>query len=143
MNNDIIKVGACGCFDILHAGHVQYLRESKEMGDHLTVLINSDRWLRENKGKLVFPQEERKIILEAIQYVDEVIIFDTEEEKDEIILEKRFDIWTKATKNGEYSNIHELPEASAIQSCGCKLVLIPSKFPHCSSSRIFKIINEW
>lgn len=140
--SSIITVGTCGCFDLLHAGHIQYLTDSKKLGDHLTILINSDRWVMENKKKLIFPQEERKMILEALECVDEVIIFDTDEEKNQIILEKRFDIWTKATNNGGYNSIYELPETPAIQSYGGKIVLIPSSYPHCSSSLIFDQIRK-
>lgn len=67
-----------GCFDILHPGHVRYLKQAKEFGDLLLVGINSDRSVRQLKGSFrpIFPQEERAEILAALAAVDYVTIFD-------------------------------------------------------------------
>ena len=67
-----------GCFDILHRGHVEYLQKAKTFGDKLIVGLNSDASVRRLKGptRPVQDQESRKIILEALRCVDEVIIFD-------------------------------------------------------------------
>ncbi|MDR0437764.1 MAG: D-glycero-beta-D-manno-heptose 1-phosphate adenylyltransferase [Bacteroidales bacterium] len=67
-----------GCFDILHRGHVEYLQKAKAFGDKLIVGLNSDASVRHLKGKTrpIQDQESRKIILEALRCVDEVIIFD-------------------------------------------------------------------
>ncbi|MCL2682476.1 MAG: D-glycero-beta-D-manno-heptose 1-phosphate adenylyltransferase [Bacteroidales bacterium] len=67
-----------GCFDILHRGHVEYLQKAKTFGDKLVVGLNSDASVRRLKGEArpIQDQESRKIILEALRCVDEVIIFD-------------------------------------------------------------------
>jgi rfaE bifunctional protein nucleotidyltransferase chain/domain len=67
-----------GCFDILHRGHVEYLQKAKTFGDKLVVGLNSDASVRRLKGETRPIQDEksRKIILEALRFVDEVIIFD-------------------------------------------------------------------
>ena len=67
-----------GCFDILHRGHVEYLQKAKTFGDRLIVGLNSDASVRRLKGETrpIQDQESRKIILEALRCVDEVIIFD-------------------------------------------------------------------
>ena len=66
-----------GGFDPLHSGHIQYIKSAKEIGDKLIVALNSDKWLEEKKGKFFLPFFERKIILESLAFVDEVIDFET------------------------------------------------------------------
>jgi len=67
-----------GCFDIIHRGHVEYLRKAKKHGDYLIVGMNSDRSVREIKGKNrpIMSQNDRAIVLAALEMVDYVIIFD-------------------------------------------------------------------
>ena len=65
-----------GGFDPIHSGHIEYLKSAKEYGDKLIVALNSDSWLVKKKGKPFMTFSERKSILEAIQYVDEVIDFE-------------------------------------------------------------------
>lgn len=102
MNNNIIFTN--GCFDILHAGHVQLLKECKKLaGDNGKVVVglNSDSSVKKLKGESrpVNDQESRKLLLESLRFVDEVIIF--EEETPELLIEKiRPDI---LVKGGDYS----------------------------------------
>lgn len=67
-----------GCFDLLHAGHVQYLQDAKAMGDLLVVGLNSDSSVRALKGPLrpLVPEGERAQILAALACVDCVVLFD-------------------------------------------------------------------
>jgi rfaE bifunctional protein nucleotidyltransferase chain/domain len=67
-----------GCFDIIHAGHVQYLQQAKNQGDILIVGLNSDNSVKRLKGanRPINNQQDRKIVLEALRSVDYVIIFD-------------------------------------------------------------------
>ena len=65
-----------GGFDPIHSGHIEYLKSAKEHGDKLIVALNSDNWLEKKKGKPFMTFNERKSILESIQYVDEVINFE-------------------------------------------------------------------
>ncbi len=72
------KVFTNGCFDILHAGHVAYLKEAKALGDWLIVGLNSDASVRRLKGdsRPLNTLEDRKTVLESLSFVDEVIPFD-------------------------------------------------------------------
>jgi rfaE bifunctional protein nucleotidyltransferase chain/domain len=65
-----------GCFDILHIGHVRFLSEAKRMGDYLVVLLESDKKVKDLKGKKrpVFIQEERAEMLSALGSVDLVVL---------------------------------------------------------------------
>ncbi len=67
-----------GCFDIIHAGHVQYLQQAKELGDILIVGLNSDDSVKRLKGssRPINNQQDRKIVLEALRSVDYVLIFE-------------------------------------------------------------------
>ena len=69
-----------GVFDLLHPGHVRYLRDARALGDALIVAINSDRSVRANKGegRPVTSQAERAEVLLALDAVDAVTIFDEE-----------------------------------------------------------------
>ena len=65
-----------GGFDPLHSGHIAYFKSAREYGDKLIVALNSDNWLISKKKKFFLPYEERKIILENLSMVDEVMAFD-------------------------------------------------------------------
>jgi D-beta-D-heptose 7-phosphate kinase/D-beta-D-heptose 1-phosphate adenosyltransferase len=69
-----------GVFDLLHPGHVRYLRRARRLGDALVVGINSDRSVRANKGegRPIVPEAERAEIMAALDCVDGVVIFDEE-----------------------------------------------------------------
>jgi len=64
-----------GGFDPIHSGHIAYFKSAKKHGDKLIVALNSDSWLEKKKGKFFMPFDERKAIVESIQFVDEVIGF--------------------------------------------------------------------
>jgi D-glycero-beta-D-manno-heptose 1-phosphate adenylyltransferase len=85
-----------GVFDIVHPGHVRYLRAARALGDALIVAINSDRSARANKGpeRPVNPERERAEVLAAIAAVDAVVIFD-DETPHEIIAGIRPDVLVK------------------------------------------------
>ncbi len=67
-----------GCFDILHVGHVRYLNQARALGDALMVAVNSDRSVREIKGKgrPIVNESERAEVLAALAGVDLVVLFD-------------------------------------------------------------------
>jgi len=67
-----------GCFDILHRGHIELLRFCKSCGDRVIVGLNSDESVRRLKGnnRPINSQEDRKILLESLVFVDQVILFD-------------------------------------------------------------------
>jgi D-beta-D-heptose 7-phosphate kinase/D-beta-D-heptose 1-phosphate adenosyltransferase len=67
-----------GCFDILHVGHVRYLRRAKNQGDVLVLGLNTDRSVKAIKGEKrpVVPEKERAEIMAALEFVDYVVLFD-------------------------------------------------------------------
>ena len=68
------KVITYGSFDLLHYGHIRLLQRAKALGDHLIVALSTDEFNTVEKGKKSqFTYEQRKQMLEAIRYVDEVI----------------------------------------------------------------------
>ena len=76
------KVITYGTFDLLHYGHINLLKRAKALGDHLTVALSTDRFNMEEKHKTsYFNYEQRKQLLEAIRYVDEVIPEDNWDQK--------------------------------------------------------------
>ena len=74
------KIGfTCGSFDLLHTGHVLMLKEAKTVCDFLIVGVQSDPTIdRPEKNKPVQTYEERIISTEAVRYVDQVVLYDTE-----------------------------------------------------------------
>ena len=66
-----------GCFDILHRGHIELLRYCKSIGKHVVVGINSDESVKSLKGpsRPYFCQEDRKLMLESLRFVNKVVIF--------------------------------------------------------------------
>jgi len=67
------RVWADGCFDMVHFGHANSLRQSKKLGDYLIVGIHSDEEITRHKGPPVFTEEERYVMVKGIKWVDEVI----------------------------------------------------------------------
>lgn len=69
-----------GCFDLLHPGHVRYLKEARALGDALIVALNSDRSVRRLKGegRPVLNEQERCEVIAALESVDYVTVFDEE-----------------------------------------------------------------
>lgn len=67
-------VAISGGFDPLHIGHVELMKEARALGDRLVVIVNNDNWLKKKKGSAFMPEQERKAIIEAIRYVDEVVL---------------------------------------------------------------------
>ncbi len=67
-----------GCFDILHLGHIRYLKKASSLGDILVVGLNTDRSVRQIKGEKrpIIPQKERAEVLAALEFVDYVVLFD-------------------------------------------------------------------
>lgn len=76
MNKNIVFTN--GCFDLLHIGHIELLKYAKSLGDYLIVAINSDQSIKKLKGQTrpINDEPTRKMLLESIKYVDEVIIFE-------------------------------------------------------------------
>lgn len=87
------KVITYGTFDLLHVGHINILRRAKEMGDYLVVGLSTDEFNNEKNKKAYHSYENRKLILESIEFVDEVIPEDNWEQKVKDIKEHDIDIF--------------------------------------------------
>lgn len=71
------KVIAFGTFSIIHPGHIDYLKSARKLGDHLTVIITTDKNAKKEKNrKAYFSAKERKQMILGIKYVDSVVIGD-------------------------------------------------------------------
>ena len=133
-----------GCFDILHAGHVRYLRAAKEQGKTLVVGLNSDRSVNAIKppqeglpSRPIVPQEQRGEVLAALKSVDGVVIFE-ETTATKVIATLQPDIYVKG---GDYQ-IDQLPEAPAVKAYGGKIVLISVEIPSSTTAIINKILDR-
>ncbi|MBP1948783.1 glycerol-3-phosphate cytidylyltransferase [Virgibacillus litoralis] len=121
------KVITYGTFDILHTGHINLLRRAKEYGDYLIVAISSDSF-NALKGKAAYYTfEQRKAILEAVRYVDEVIPEDTWEQKLEDVKKHNIDVFIMGDDwKGEFDFLKEhcevvyLPRTVGISSTKIK-----------------------
>lgn len=81
------KIWTNGCFDILHIGHIKMLEAAKSRGDYLVVGIDSDKRVKDLKGSdRPFNNEiDRKDFLMSIKYVDEVVVFNSSEDLEDLI----------------------------------------------------------
>lgn len=121
-----------GCFDLLHPGHVQYLREAKALGDRLLVAVNSDESVKRLKGdsRPINPLEHRMIVLSALESVDWVVPFseDTPERLISRILPNTL------VKGGDYQ-VEHIAGAKAVQANGGQVIVLSFK-DNCSTSQI-------
>lgn len=124
---------ANGNFDLLHVGHVRYLRGAKELGGKLVVAINSDESVRELKGegRPVTPAEERAEIVAALGDVDAVVIF-PELDVRALIREIRPDIQAKGT---DYT-VDSVPERDAVAEYGGRVAIVGDAKDHSTSEII-------
>lgn len=117
-----VKIAATnGCFDILHVGHVKYLKEAKKCGDVLIVGLNSDASVKMLKGETrpINPQNDRAEVLIALSCVDYVVIFD---EISPIALLKSIkpDVYVK----GADYTLETLPEAKPLLTLGIDIKFV-------------------
>ena len=95
----MIKIFVNGSFDLLHYGHVCLLSQARGLGDHLLVATDSDRRIRELKGpgRPVYRELARVGMLEALRSVDEVRVFDSDQELCDIIKHYQPDVMLKGS----------------------------------------------
>ncbi|MGE8206616.1 glycerol-3-phosphate cytidylyltransferase [Heyndrickxia sp. NPDC080065] len=87
------KVITYGTFDLLHWGHINLLKRARELGDYLIVAISTDEFNDIKNKKAYHSYENRKLILESIRYVDEVIPENTWEQKIQDVVNNDVDIF--------------------------------------------------
>lgn len=105
------KVITYGTFDLIHMGHINILRRAKEMGDYLVVAISTDEFNTMKHKQAYYSFEQRKQILEAIRYVDEVIPENTWDQKVQDVKEHDIDIFVMGHDwEGEFDFLKEYCE---------------------------------
>jgi len=124
---------ANGGFDLLHVGHVRYLRGAKALGGRLVVAINSDESVRalKGEGRPVMPAEERAEIVAALADVDAVVIF-PELDVRAIIREIRPDVQAKGT---DYT-ADSVPERDVVAEYGGRVEIVGDAKDHSTSAII-------
>lgn len=117
-------VATNGCFDLLHAGHVNYLEAARNLGRHLLVGVNSDEAVRQLKGpgRPLNTESDRALVLAALESVSAVYIF-PELRATQFLLAARPDIYVKG---GDYTlETLDPEERAAVESAGGRIHLIP------------------
>jgi D-beta-D-heptose 7-phosphate kinase/D-beta-D-heptose 1-phosphate adenosyltransferase len=111
-----------GCFDLLHVGHVRYLRQARALGDALIVAINSDRAVRELKGagRPVMNEGERAELLAALEAVSYVTVFD-ELSPRRLIATLLPDV---LVKGGDYA-LSEIHGREEVEAAGGRVLALP------------------
>lgn len=111
-----------GCFDLLHAGHVDYLQKAADEGERLIVALNTDRSVRalKGEGRPIVNQEDRAFLIAALAAVDAVILFD-EETPMTLIEALRPDV---LAKGADYTE-DRVVGAKEVRSWGGDVVLVP------------------
>ena len=124
-----------GCFDILHVGHIRYLREAKSLGDILVVGLNSDASVRSLKpGRPVNREADRAEVLAALSFVDHVVMFN-EKTPEKLIKKIRPDV---LVKGGDWK-VKDIVGGDFVKSIGGKVKNIPFVKGYSTTSLIEKI----
>ena len=110
-----------GCFDILHIGHVRYLKESAKFGDYLIIGLNSDSSVKRLKGETrpINNESDRAELLSELSFVDYVVIFD-EDTPQNLLDEIKPEVYTK----GADYTLDTLPEAKTVLKNGGRVEFI-------------------
>ena len=131
---------ANGCFDLLHVGHVRYLRAARRLGDVLFVGINSDAAVArlKGRGRPLIPAAERAEILLALREVDHVVVFE-EDTADRLIASLRPDVHAKGTDYRPGA----VPEAATVQAIGGRVEIVGDPKDHSSRDLITRILEQF
>jgi len=129
---------ANGCFDILHVGHLRYLKGARALGDVLVVAVNSDKSMRSIKdpGRPILPEEERVALVSALRCVDYVVLFD-EPDVSHVLDVLRPAIHTKGTDYTEQT----VPERDSVLSYGGIVRITGDPKDHSTRSIIDRILK--
>ena len=128
-----------GCFDILHVGHIRYLRQASRLGDMLVVGLNSDASVRRLKGegRPINSENDRAELLASLEFVDYIVVFE-EDTPYELIKQIQPDV---LVKGGDYAPENVVGK-DLVEARGGKLVLIDFVEGKSTTGIIHKIRNE-
>lgn len=129
-----------GCFDLIHVGHVRYLRGAKALGDVLLLALNSDDSVRRLKGpqRPLLPLEDRLAVLSAFEMVDLLTAFD-EDNVTPLLLALKPDVHAKGT---DYTP-DTVPEKDTVASYGGKVAVVGDPKDHASKDLIREIVRKY
>ena len=128
-----------GCFDILHAGHVDYLQKARQLGDGLLVGLNNDESVRKLKGdsRPIVDEKARAMVLAALEAVDAVVLF-KEETPGRLIDQVQPDV---LVKGGDYL-AEEIVGYQTVTTKGGTVKVLPFLEGHSTTSIIKKIKEQ-
>lgn len=128
-----MKIVVNGTFDVIHPGHLALLNYAKSLGDFLIVAIDSDSRVSELKGpqRPINPQDERKLLLENLKAVDQVVVFNSSSELVDIV--KQCAIMVKGS---DYRG------RSVIGEANCQVIYFERINEYSSTKKIQDIINR-
>lgn len=131
---------ANGCFDLLHVGHVRYLRAARQLGDVLFVGVNGDGAVArlKGRGRPLMPVAERVEMLMALRDVDHVVVFE-EDTADRLVEAVRPDVHAKGTDYTEDS----VPEAGAVRAVGGRVAVVGDPKGHSTQELIGRIVEHF
>lgn len=127
------KVITYGTYDLLHWGHINLLRRARELGDYLIVVLSTDEFnWNEKQKKCFFTYEKRKMMLEAIRYVDEVIPENNWEQKRSDVKDNDVSVFVMGDDwKGKFDFLSDL----------CEVVYLP-RTPDISTTQIKKELES-
>ncbi len=133
-------VFANGCFDIIHVGHIRFLKAAKARGDILVVGLNSDRSVRRIKGegRPVINQNDRAFILSSFPFVDYITIFNETDVRKTLEILKP----TYHAKGTDYTK-DTVPEREISKELGIKIVIAGDKKRHSTKDLIKTIVEKY
>ena len=131
---------ANGCFDLLHVGHIRYLRAARRLGDVLFVGINGDAAVERLKGpgRPLMPAVERVEMLTALRDVDHVVVFD-DDTADRLIAALRPDVHAKGT---DYRP-DAVPEGATVRALGGEVAVVGDPKDHSTRDYIALIVERF
>ena len=129
-----------GCFDLLHQGHIDFLRRARALGDFLVVAINTDNSVQRLKGRNrpIVPEEERAELLAGLEMVDAVCLFDQDTPL-ETILKIRPDV---LVKGGDWGLEHIVGRAE-VEGWGGQVLALPVLENHSTSGIIERVLARY
>ncbi len=129
-----------GCFDLIHRGHVEYLKKARSYGDYLIIAVNSDSSVRKIKGeeRPLIPLSDRLFILSHFTFIDFLIPFD-EETPEKLIKEILPDVLIKGSDYGE----DEIVGSEIVKNNGGRVITIPFIKGKSSSGIIEEILKRY
>jgi len=130
---------ANGCFDLLHVGHIRYLRGAAAEGDRLVVAINDDESVRTLKGagRPILPAADRAELVDALRFVDYVVVF-PDVNVDRLLTRLKPDVHCKGT---DYQ-VETVPERATVLAYGGRTAIVGDEKDHSTRDLLARVKNR-